>query len=128
MKIYKQKASGYTAEVDEGFNGWTFLFGPLWYLYKGMIGRAILTFFGMFILVLVLNWIGGIIGWIVMGATANRSYEDYLISRGYTIVKPIKKTEENESELKWECEYCGKEFNIKKEAESHEKQCSKRKN
>jgi len=44
MKLYKQKASGRTVEVGEGFNGWAFLFGIFWYLYKGMIGRAVLIF------------------------------------------------------------------------------------
>jgi multidrug efflux pump subunit AcrB len=124
MRLYKQKASGYTEEVGEGFNGWAFLFGPLWYLFKGMIGRAILVFFGVLILSLVLSWFGAIIGWIVMGATANRSYEDYLIKKGYSIVNKREKEEElEEDELKWECDFCSKKFKTKKEAEEHEKRC-----
>lgn len=46
MKLYKQKESGRTEEIGEGFNGWAFLFGFLGYLFKGMIGRAILIFLG----------------------------------------------------------------------------------
>jgi hypothetical protein len=131
MKLYKQKASGYTEEVGEGFNGWAFLFGPLWYLFKGMIGRAILVFFGVLLLSLVLSWFGAIVGWIIVGATANRSYEDYLIKKGYSVVHKKQKEEEpeeddEEEELKWQCDFCGKKFRTKKEAEEHEKKCKKK--
>lgn len=88
MKVFEQKASGRTEEVSGDFNGWAFLFGPLWYLFKGMIGMAILVFFGVLILSMILGWFGAIIGWIIVGATANRTYENHLISKGYTIVKP----------------------------------------
>jgi len=84
MKIYTQKASGYTEEVDEGFNGWAFLFGALWYLYKRMIWQAIGVFVGIIILVVLFGWIGAIIGWFIIGFTANRTYESFLITKGYT--------------------------------------------
>jgi len=126
MKTYKQKASGYTEEVGEGFNGWAFLFGPLWYLFKGMIGRAILVFFGVLLLSLVFSWFGVIIAWIIVGATANRSYEDYLVKKGYSVTKSKKEEEpeeDNDEELKWKCDFCNKKFKTKKEAEEHEKKC-----
>lgn len=143
MKIYKQKASGYCEEVDEGFNWFAFLFGPLWYLFKGMIGLAILVFLGLFLLSLILGWFGAIIGWVIMGTTGNKSYEDHLISRGYSVIKnktPWKclyckkefgnkeKLDSHEERCKnnkmaWKCDKCGKEFETKKEAEKHEKNC-----
>ena len=118
MKLYEQKASGRTEEVGEGFNVFAFLFGPLWYLFKGMIGRAILVFFGVLLLTIVLNWFGAVIGWIIMGATANRTYENYLISKGYTIVKKgvkeekkeEKKEAKKEPEPEYYCEYCDKKL------------------
>ena len=134
MKLYKQKSSGYIEEVGEGFNGWAFLFTSLWFLFKGMIGRAILVFFGIWILTAVFSWFGAIVGWIIIGATANRSYEDYLIKKGYSIMKQRSKKTEDDSEddnkeekLKWLCDFCGRKFKTKKEAEKHEKHCKSKK-
>ena len=97
MKIYTQKASGYTKEVDEGFNGWAFLFGALWYLYKRMIWQAIGAFVGVIILFVLFGWIGAIIGWIIMGFTANKTYESFLVSEGYSVknIRHKKKKIEN---------------------------------
>ena len=121
MKIYKQKASGYREEVEEGFNWWALLFGPFWFLFKGMVGKAILTFLGAMFTYLVFNSVGAIIFWIVMGVIANKQYEDYLIKKGYSVIKKEKLPKE--SEFKWQCDICGKKFKTKKEAEKHEKIC-----
>jgi hypothetical protein len=90
MKFYKQKSSGKVSEVQEGFNFWAFLFSWLWFLYHGMIGRAIAIFFGLLIFYALLNWIGLLIGWIIIGFLANKQYEDYLLSKGYNLVKKKK--------------------------------------
>jgi len=126
MKIYKQKASGYTEEVGEGFNGWAFLFGPLWFLFKGMIGFAILSLIGAFFAYAIFNIIGALIFWIIVGSIANKRYEDYLIGKGYSVVHKKQKEEDDEEELKWQCDFCGKKFKTKKGAEEHEKKCKKK--
>lgn len=89
MKIYQQKSSGDIKEVQEGFNIWALLFGVFWYLYKGMIKQAFFTFIGMSILVYVFNMMG-FLGWIYVGSVANRSYADFLESKGYTLKKSNK--------------------------------------
>jgi predicted PurR-regulated permease PerM len=91
MKIYEQKASGRTEEVEEGFNILAFLFGPFWYLFKGMVLKAILIFIGVLILSNLLGWFGAILGWIIMGLTANKTYEDHLIKKSYSVKKRKKK-------------------------------------
>ncbi len=126
MKIYEQKASGYTEEVKEGFNGWAFLFGPFWFLVKGMVGKAILTFIVALIIYWIFDIVGVLIFWIIIGDLANRQYQDYLVKKGYSVVKhkdTKQSKEENEKELEWECDFCGKNFKTKKEAEKHEKNC-----
>jgi len=132
MKIYKQQASGYTEEVSEGFNGWAFLFGPLWYLFKGMIGRAILVFIGLLLLTIPLSWFGAVIGWIIIGATANRSYEDYLVKKGYSVVsdnkgKEAKKEVKKEPEPEYYCEYCDKKFKSEDALNKHYDSCEAKK-
>ena len=67
-----------------------------------------------------------------MGFTANRSYEDHLVSKGYHVVhskqKKLERRESSEDsswEWKWECDFCKDRFRTKKEAEKHEKRCRK---
>lgn len=91
MKLYKQKASGYTEEVQEGFNFWAFLFGSLWYLFKGMIGKAILSLVLLLAVFFIFGYLGVFIGWIIIGSFANRQYEDHLIKKGYHVIKPSPK-------------------------------------
>jgi hypothetical protein len=119
MKIYEQKASGYVEEVKEGYNGWAFLFGPLWYLHVGMFGKAILLMFAALAISLFFSYVTIIIFWCYIGAVANRNYEDHLINKGYTVVR--KKSNKNPN--KWECENCEKRFATKKSTENHEKRC-----
>ncbi|MBU2577156.1 MAG: DUF2628 domain-containing protein [Nanoarchaeota archaeon] len=90
-RIYKQKASGYIEEVGIGFNGWAFFFGPLWFLVKGMIGMMLLVFIGNLLIASFFGWIGSILFCIIIGATANRTHEDHLIKKGYSILKPKRK-------------------------------------
>jgi len=135
MKLYKQQASGYTEEINEGFNGWAFLFGPLWYLSKGMIGRAILVVIGVILLSIPLSWVGAVIGWLIVGATANRSYEDYLVKKGYSIVshkenqeqKKEEKKEIKKGEVKHVCEYCDREFKSNEVLQKHHETCEEKK-
>ena len=42
------------------------------------------VFVGIIILVVLFGWIGAIIGWFIIGFTANRTYESFLITKGYT--------------------------------------------
>jgi hypothetical protein len=123
MKHYKQKASGNIEEVYEGFNGWAFLFGPIWFLVKGMVGMMFWVLIGNLLISSLFGLIGGLIFWIIIGGTANSSYEQYLIKRGYSILKPKKKKREK----KWDCDYCKKDFYTKVECEKHEKTCRKKK-
>ncbi len=122
MKIYEQKASGYVEGVKEGYNGWAFILGPLWYLGVGMFGKAILLMIIALMIATFFSALGVILFWVYIGAVANRHYEDYLITKGYTVVQ--KKSNKKNSN-KWECENCEKGFATKKLTENHEKRCKK---
>ena len=64
------------------WNWASFLFGPLWYLYKGMLPKAVLYFVGILILGVLLPVVGSVIGWMVLGVIG--SYDLYLMHRGNT--------------------------------------------
>lgn len=112
---YLQEASGRVEKVKVGFSWPAFLFGPIWWLYKGLFGRAILTMIGVIFAGLIFNETGALIFWLIIGIKANRVYEDYLISKGYT--RTYKK------EYIYRCQYCQKAFNKKAEAKIHLKSC-----
>ena len=60
-----------------GWNWWAFLFGPLWYFYKGMFGKglllAVVAMLGAFTF-----GISTLISWIYAGDKGN---EDYYVHR-----------------------------------------------
>lgn len=83
-KVYKNQANGYTEKVKDGFNWVVFLFGPLWYLFNGMVGRGIAWLLVAILAGVVTLGIGGIIVWIIAGAKANGDKEKKFLRQGWT--------------------------------------------
>jgi hypothetical protein len=113
---YKQTASGRTEIVKRGFSWPAFFFNFLWYIYKGMFGKAIVVFILNVVCAFIFFPIVSIIFSIILGYFGNNQYEDYLIANGYTRIS---------MDDKWECGSCGKTFRTKRDAEKHEKHCKK---
>ena len=87
--IFKQKGTGITKEVKQGFSWPCLLFGALWYFFKGMIGFGFLWGFVAIFVSIFTFGIGGIILWIVLGFYGNQQYREFLIGKGYIKVKEI---------------------------------------
>lgn len=127
MKLYKQKASGYTQEVGEGINFLAILLGPFWFLIHSMAGKFMWSAIIIGLGTIMIGWPGIVILWPVSAINANRQYENFLIKKGYSVVhnKKEKKKEINKN-FEWVCQYCKKEFETKEDAEKHEKNCVKK--
>ncbi|WP_408956573.1 zinc-ribbon domain-containing protein [Natroniella sp. ANB-PHB2] len=62
----------------EGWNWWAFLFGALWYFYKGMVGKGIAIFIGAFIIGSIIPFLGVVPVWIYCGAKGNEDYQEHI--------------------------------------------------
>ena len=56
--------------VDNGWNWWAFIFGPLWYLWKGMFIRALI----LFLITVFTAGLAAPIIWIYCGWKGNKDY------------------------------------------------------
>jgi hypothetical protein len=85
--------NGSTEDIWEGFS-WPCLFlNPIWYLYKGMWGWAVISFLisgaawgiGFSLLPLGIAWflLPSSIAWLIFAYFANAQYANSLIERGY---------------------------------------------
>ncbi|MDN5362686.1 MAG: hypothetical protein PWP70_1733 [Moorella sp. (in: firmicutes)] len=86
VKIYENPVNNYREKVKEGFNWWVLLFGPLWYLFNGMVGQGI----GWFMVAVFAGYftlgIGTVIVWIIAGAKANADKEKKYLQKGWKFV------------------------------------------
>ncbi|WP_053104299.1 DUF2628 domain-containing protein [Neomoorella thermoacetica] len=86
IKIYENPTNNYREKVKEGFNWWVFFFGPLWYLFNGLVGRGIAWLIVAILAGTVTFGIGTIIVWIVAGAKANADKEKKFLEQGWKFI------------------------------------------
>lgn len=70
--------------VDKNSGGWNwfgFLFGPLWYLYKGMITKGIIIFIIGMIAGSIIPGIGAVGVWVYCGLKGNEDLNEHLANR-----------------------------------------------
>lgn len=85
-KVYKNPANGYTEKVKDGFNWPVFFFGPIWYLFNGLVGQGIAWLLVALIAGTFTIGIGAIIVWIIAGVKANKVKEKSFLSKGWLYV------------------------------------------
>lgn len=73
-KLY-HPVNKYPVEIYEGFSWPCLLFGCFWYLYKGMVLWAVISFF------VAASTFG--LSWFVFPFFANKQHVDYLRKQGY---------------------------------------------
>ena len=62
---------------SHGWNWFAFLFGPLWYLYKGMIKKGIIILIVGTVFASIIPGIGGVLVWIYCGSKGNRDLAEH---------------------------------------------------
>jgi|SRR5436190_14616999 len=81
--VYQHPANEFQVFVKRGFSWPACLFGPFWFLAKGM---GLWCIFWL-LLVIVLGWVSfgvlGILAWLVAGFFANDNYRKHLLQQGY---------------------------------------------
>lgn len=85
-KVYQNPSNGYTEKVKEGFNWLVFFFGPIWYLFNGMVGQGVAWLVVAILLSSFTLGIGGLIIWIIAGAKANGEKEKKYLSNGWKFI------------------------------------------
>ena len=87
-RIYIHPNSDKEVEVFEGFNFAAFFLGVIWFLFKGMIGAALITFVIASIATIYFGLWGLVIFWAIIGFIANDKHEEYLLGQGYKLKRP----------------------------------------
>jgi hypothetical protein len=85
-KIYQNPSNNYTEKVKEGFNWVVFFFGPLWYLFNGMIGQGITWLLIAILAGAFTLGIGAIIVWVICGTKANKDKEKKYLCAGWKFI------------------------------------------
>jgi len=91
FEIYKQKGTGITKEVKNGYSWPCLFFGMIWFFYKGMIGKGFLWGAVAFFISLLTFGFGGLIVWLVLGFEGNKMYKEFLLEKGYKKIKTIRR-------------------------------------
>jgi hypothetical protein len=85
-RVFENTANGYRERVKDGFNWPAFFFGPLWYLFNGMVAKGA----GWLILAITVGsftfGLGGIVVWIVAGAMTNGDLARKYLQGGWRFV------------------------------------------
>jgi len=85
-KVYKNPHNGHTERVKDGFNWVVFFFGPLWYLFNGLVAQGI----GWLVIALIIGvptlGLGSIVVWIIAGCKANTEKEKRYLENGWQYV------------------------------------------
>lgn len=80
---YENPENGKHAKVKRGFNWLVFFFGPLWFLFNGMILTGLLWFAIALTTSIFTCGYGGIIIWLIASFMANGQRERELVERGW---------------------------------------------
>ncbi|CFX15485.1 Protein of unknown function DUF2628 [Syntrophomonas zehnderi OL-4] len=83
---YENPRNGKRTRVKRGFNWLVMGFGPLWFLFNGMILCALLWLTAAMVVGLLTAGIGGLLMWPFAGFFANGQRERRLIKRGWRTV------------------------------------------
>lgn len=70
-----------SAKKSSGWNWPAFLFGPFWYLYKGMVMKAILIFVLGSVVAYAIPGIGALAVWLYCGFKGNDDLEKHLAKK-----------------------------------------------
>ena len=66
---------------SHGWSWFAFLFGPLWYLYKGMIKKGIIILIVGTVMASIIPGIGAVAVWIYCGFKGNEDFDEYLAAQ-----------------------------------------------
>lgn len=80
---YDNPRNGKRVRVKRGFNWLVFCFGPLWFLFNGMILAGLLWLSIALAAGLFTGGYGGIIIWLIASFLANGQKERKLVKRGW---------------------------------------------
>lgn len=85
-KVYENPKNGRRTRVKDGYNWVVFGFGPIWYLFNGLIGTALAWLAAALFVGLFTFGYGGIIVWIISGFWANKTKERQLLKKGWQYI------------------------------------------
>lgn len=86
FKVYENTTNGHREKVKEGFNWLVFLFGPIWYLFNGMIGKGLAWLLVAALAGAFTLGIGALVVWIIAGAKANSEKEKKFLEQGWRLL------------------------------------------
>ena len=82
---YENPENGKHAKVKRGFNWLVFCFGPIWFLFNGMIFTGLAWLSIALVIGLFTGGYGGVLVWVIASFLANGQRERKLINRGWQL-------------------------------------------